>query len=895
MILIRKLALFIMLCPTILMGQSDSLDVQKRLTTQSEVSNTFILNSKDFSKGRIYDLHDAVRGQIPGMLFSKDGSNPNGNYELRYRGLKTINGNPEPINYFNGVRYSFIDLIEPLDIKSVSWESQASKTVSSGLGSANGVLFVETQEDTIGGFTFHQDFSFSFNTRKYNTLNTSEYVSLKGPGFDQGSSTDWWKEVIRTAFSTASFLSYNNVWKNTQYGLAGSFRNTQGVGNNTGFKQYYSRLRIDQNIIPDKLKLVLHANLSSRKGEPGFNETYKYATIYNPTAAILDPNSQFGGYSQSFLFDYSNPVAIIEQGIHERRQSHLLGTFHLTSENLIENLGFSLRGSFQKQDEIRGEYFPADSYFRGSQNQLNLFGYSNDLTHRAFDATIEYEKIFKSLKIKPRISYQYDFFNRESNRLNRRDLNFEPFKLDNIEQELDETRELSDWTLEEHTLLGMIASLGIEWEDKLSFNMSYSRNGSSRFSELNKWSSNIGLDLESDLFRLFKMNSDASLILRLGYFEMTNDAYAPHLYLRGYIQADSTYFEGISEIYASRNENPDLKGERTSEFSSHIEFNNKQRTVRSFITWYSNSSDDFISPVQVSSPPNFTNRTYVNLKDVLFKNSGVDLGTEVLYKLGKVKAKSRIQISFYNSSVVLKDVSLVDSEMTLLSSGGTYYPDLSSMFVTLIPGESPAQFWGLSYQGIADGQAVFDDINNNGFVPDLDDYIPLGSGLPNASLSLSQTMDFGKLEITTIIRGDFGHNIANSSRRRYEYLNQFNDYNIIQTPLYESFGFQQPFSSHYVESGSYLVVDNISFRYSLASQNLKAFSALTLGVDFNNILYLSGFSGPDPQVRLSDSGFGLNGSRNGFEFNPLVLSAGIDRINRYPLESSLTISLSAKF
>jgi iron complex outermembrane receptor protein len=53
---------------------------------------------------------------------------------------------------------------------------------------------------------------------------------------------------------------------------------------------------------------------TEKKSKNGFNEAFKYAGIYNPTAPVTstDPAyTRYGGYFQQILFDYYNPVAIL--------------------------------------------------------------------------------------------------------------------------------------------------------------------------------------------------------------------------------------------------------------------------------------------------------------------------------------------------------------------------------------------------------------------------------------------------------------------------------------------------------------------------------------------------------------------------------------------------------
>ncbi len=178
-----------------------------------------------------------------------------------------------------------------------------------------------------------------------------------------------------------------------------------------------------------------------------------------------------------------------------------------------------------------------------------------------------------------------------------------------------------------------------------------------------------------------------------------------------------------------------------------------------------------------------------------------------------------------------------------------------------------------------------------GFPPDEGDMVFLGSGLPSSSLGWINNIYSNHFDISFKFRGDFGHKIANLARQRYEIGDQFSDFNVIKSNLYEDFNHVQGFSSYYVEDGSYLLFESLSINYKLKKLNLKHVDQLSLALTLNNLFYVSSYTGLDPNARLTDSGGTLNGSRSNIEFNPSVMSPGIDRINRYPLERIISLSI----
>ena len=102
----------------------------------------------------------------------------------------------------------------------------------------------------------------------------------------------------------------------------------KGLQLNTGFNQLNGRINLTQRAFNDRLKFVVNLAATSRDADLGFDEAFRYATIYNPTSPVLADASDplfdtYDGYSQQILFDYYNPFAILDQNINIRNDKRL--------------------------------------------------------------------------------------------------------------------------------------------------------------------------------------------------------------------------------------------------------------------------------------------------------------------------------------------------------------------------------------------------------------------------------------------------------------------------------------------------------------------------------------------------------------------------------------------
>ncbi|HEX2396298.1 MAG TPA: TonB-dependent receptor plug domain-containing protein, partial [Bacteroidales bacterium] len=129
---------------------SQTVDTLQGLNDETISLNTFGAISKadagTFNKGHINHPYDLIRGKIAGLAVSKAGSNPNGFYEMRVRGLRTMDGNSFPAIIIDGVIGAFPENVDPNDIESIALLKDAAAASLYGLRGGSGVLIIETKK-----------------------------------------------------------------------------------------------------------------------------------------------------------------------------------------------------------------------------------------------------------------------------------------------------------------------------------------------------------------------------------------------------------------------------------------------------------------------------------------------------------------------------------------------------------------------------------------------------------------------------------------------------------------------------------------------------------------------------------------------------------------------------
>ncbi|MEZ4686679.1 MAG: hypothetical protein R3B47_11610 [Bacteroidia bacterium] len=102
------------------------------------------------------------------------------------------------------------------------------------------------------------------------------------------------------------------------------------------------------------------------------------------------------------------------------------------------------------------------------------------------------------------------------------------------------------------------------------------------------------------------------------------------------------------------------------------------------------------------------------------------------------------------------------------------------------------------------------------------------------------------------------------------------------------------FSSYYVEDASFLALDNATIGYTFDLGENSAFN-LRLYLSGQNLFFLTGYTGVDPNVRFADEGPQDNGGEALNEDNPNLLAPGLDRRSTYFRTMSVTFGINASF
>jgi len=873
---------------------------QKKKELTSAISN---VKSEEFNKGSVNNAAQLVQGKVAGLSINRPGGNPNQGFTMRLRGLSTIGANTQPLVVIDGVVGGSLDNVDPNDIESMDVLKDGSAAAIYGTRGSSGVIIVTTKKGRRG--TAQIDYNGMVTVEsvgKYpNVMNAEQWRALSaetGTGNDFGYSTDWFKETTRNAIQQTHNLSMSGGTNKTTYMASINVRDGDGVALNTGYNQLNGRLNLSQKALNDRLTVDLNIGATQRESQYGFDEAFRYASIYNPTAPVRsdDPAyDQYDGYFQQVLFDYYNPVAILEQNVNNGKDQRvnvaIKGTFEI-----IDGLKVDAFYSVQNQNFARGSYRDKNSYGTGSdRNGLARRSYDEN-SFQLFESTINYITDISGANLTILGGYSYQDFNYEGFSAEGGDFITDAFTYNNLHAAGDFNAGIGNVNSyrNTNTLIAFFGRVNLNVTDSWFLMASARYEGSSRFGAGNKWGLFPAVGAGVDLANILDIASMDNLKLRVSYGITGNqppDSYTSLLRLgpQGNFFYNGGFIPGYQPV---SNANEDLGWEKKGEFDVGLDFSMLDGKLYGSFDYYTRTTTDLLFQYNVPVPPNLYNTAWLNLGKI--QNSGLELTlTWNAVQAGDFSWSTTITPTYYlKNELVSLSGTYKGTELSYGTRdlGGMGAPGMSDVpLVRAVEGQPIGQLWAHTFVEVGPtGDLILQDTNEDGTIDDLDRVV-VGNGLPNAEFGWSNTFRYKNFDMNVFFRSVLGHDLNNTYRAFYEVPQVITSYNLPVTAadmrnkdtgvLLNSTS--DVLSSWHIENASFLALDNMSIGYNFDMSGSNAFRNIRVFVAGNNLFYITKYKGVDPSPRYDDGGN--------------VLIPGIDRRNTWFRTRSVSLGVNLGF
>jgi TonB-dependent starch-binding outer membrane protein SusC len=860
-------------------------------------------HAENFNNGNIHDPVQLLRGKVAGLEITRAGNYLNEPFSARIRGLNTLNGENKPILLIDGMPYTSLNLLDPMDISGAEVYKDGADY---GIRGIQGVLNFETikAKNYSQGFTFKTAFTTEGVSRLMPLLAPAEFISAGGKDYD--AKTDWRSLILKKTATQVYNLAFIHSFKNTDVRLSTNYRNANGVLKNTGFEQLNGRLHLQQRLFNNRLVINAQVAATSQQSEFGFVEAIEYAHNMNPTAPIYDnTQTKNGGYFEVLnTFGTYNPLSIVEQNWQRGKTMAYMGNLNI-DYNIANHFKANLILMWENQDNISGKFYSKTSYF-GGQNVGTGSKFHGVTVNDYLKANFAYNSYLGKINIKAQGGYEFQKIKYNQNAIYSTDFDknattFEDLALGKTGS--DSLSPILKTKQHDHKIIGFYGNTTLNYERTyyLSLNMRY--DGSSRFGVNNKWVTQPSVIVGIDFRRLLHLQGFSALKLRGGYSTTSAAPFRP-----GMTEA-AFYYDGKTTISETQLPNPDLSAEMKREWHSGLDFVFMGERLYGSFDVYKNKVSDVINAYNgLFFVPNTYATLWLNAWS--FQNKGVELtlrGTPISTN-GKMPFSWETGFTFNSNRTKLLSMenSYYNSGKKAENGKNEFYVGHAEWgcpepIVQVKEGENIGNFRGLIFAFLDNKGTPLFRVGDNKSVQfneiKTEDLTIIGNGLPKWTGSWSNNFKLKNLDLNFVLRGAFGHDLLSEYRSYYE-LNARPVFNQVKTknamPDLKDY---IHFSNYALEKGSFVKLDNISMGYTF--ENLGKIKSLRLYFSADNLLVLTGYTGSDPEVRYADGNLNYVPSIDSNYpnyLNSTNLITGIDRkATSYPLSKMVTLGLNAKF
>lgn len=863
---------------------------------------------QQFNKGLRMTVPDLLTGRVPGLIVSQPGGDPDAITDLRIRGISSIESTSAPLIVIDDVIVKNYNSVDPLDILHIEILKDAASSARYGVLGNAGVIRITTKRgepSSSGEITvrYHGTYSSSFKANQIEVLNAEQYRLFNSSGVpfsgsDFGSETTWQDEISQNGISHFHNLVLAGQNESTTYRISGIHRKNNTILKGSGNQQLRARVHFTHKTLNERLFLNGSISLLHEESTPGLEEIYRYATIFNPTAPIKD---EAGNYFETGSFDSYNPVAMLEQSEIklETHQMQFLLSGQYNLDFLMDGLSTKMNYSRELDDLRRSEYYGKNLLFRGGDSNGLALLTDSKIQSEYFESNIKYRGDSGRTKLIAQTGFNAfttDFSEKLTSASNFISDQFFYNSIGSVNDPDNGKSEIEN-RITRNSIYAYFGQVDISHNRTFSSTFILRREGSTRFGVNNKWGTFYGISAGMEWAKIVDISLFDQIYTRIGFGKTGQDA--PFDGISQLTFGTGPYLFNGSEFVPSirvvNNSNPDLKWEEKKELNLGVDIGVLSKRLTFSIDYFRNKVNDLIYEIPVDVPPNLIDRKWVNIGEI--ENKGVEMHFE--YHTSLLQDFHWTSTLLYSASSS-KLVSLSNSEFQFdeLPFATPGAPGMGSVFLMqVVEGGKIGEFVGPEFAGF-DSEGRWEFVNANGEIVTSDELTQndnkvIGNGLPDFTVGLNNRFQLNNWDIELFWQGVFGHDLVNSYNLFYENPTSLGgNYNIVESarelPLREG----PFFSDYYVEDATYFRLQNLTIAYDFNLSEDASVNKLRFYTSGNNLWTFTGFTGVDPEVRLSSFPPTDSGTPQRIRS---VLIPGIERRNIWPTQTSLLLGVVIEF
>lgn len=884
---------------------------------KSDLSGSVVaVRAEEINRGAVTSPQELIQGKIPGLsVISGDGGPASGSI-IRIRSGASLNASNDPLVIIDGIPTSndaapgtpnVLSTINPNDIETFTVLKDASATAIYGSRASNGVIIITTKKGTEGkiNVVYNSTYSYKDPYKRINVMNGNEfYHSILEQYKEQdvyntisnlvdmypSVSTNWQDEIFQGGLSTDQNIAISGKANFLPFRVSFGYNKERGTLKTSDYERYTGTINLNPKLFNNHLSIDINVKGTINNNRFASSDAVGSAVSYDPTKPVYvsadDPNgyngfynwtsNQGGGVYQPNANAATNPLSILydtnDKGVTKRSLGNIQFDYKIHS---FEDLHLNLNLGYDVA-KATGDYYVNPYSFQAALDsdfsQLGQgYSWNNLRRNHLLDFYVNYVKYFEPIKSNIDLMFGYSW----------QHFYYKDFSQQKSNQAIDNFSEISaptGWTWNdnekryfrddskaypwENYLISYFGRLNYSLMDRYLLTVTLRRDGSSRFSDNNRWGTFPSVALAWNIINENFIKNTSSVLsglkLRLGYGITGQQEIDDYLYLPNYIISTNmnTQYNG-TYLLKPDSYSPDLKWEETSTYNIGLDYGFLNNRINGSVEFYIKKTKDLLNTVNAPAGTNFSNQIVANVGKM--ENKGIEFNINAV----AIQTKDFSWDINYN-------ITWNDSKITKLTT--SYNSDYEGIVAAYAPfgtgtplsrhqiDNSPYTFW--LYQQVYDEngkpiQNAIVDRNNNGVIDEGDRYFTGKNPLADVYMGLGSLFKYKNWDLGFNLRASIGNyifnaqNADNGTYNNYGGLGVLSNYNKDAIDFTGGFKYLDSTESRltdlYLENASYLKMDNITVGYTFNRFFTSKLSG-RISASVQNVFTITKYSGLDPEL-----------------------------------------------
>jgi TonB-linked SusC/RagA family outer membrane protein len=777
------------------------------------------------------------------------------------------------------------------------------------------------------------------NAQQYATLVTeayanggstipSDYSAIIASGLQGGSGFNYQDFVTQKGLITNYSLSASGGTEQNRYLISGSYFQQNGIVQQSGFKKYVVRLN-DDATLTKFLKAGVSATFTNANqtgagdgtGNPFYSTVLQNAIQANP---ITSPYNADGSYSYNNITSFTPNLAryLTEQKFNKTANTSLFTSAYL-DVTLLKNLTFRSTFGINYNNVHPKTYQP--QYYLGPNDQRSQSALIESRIENVSWVWSNYFNYNKTFEDNSNFSFT---LGQEAQRNYGSGISVTGYDVpaDASLQYLSAARASSSAIRSSQydgSLLSYFGRANYNFRDRYLLTGTLRFDQTSRFLGSNRTgvfpSLGAAWNISNENF-LKDVTAVSQLKLRASWGRVGNQNAAPNYGYASTAVNNQNYILGVDQSRApglaiATLSNPALKWEtaETADIGIDAAFLDNKLTFTG--DYFQRTTKDMIALLPV---PDFRGQAPASANVGTLRNRGLELALSYRNEIGKFQYNVGVNFTKINNVITsLGGANPIASGNVLSQIGNTTRTDV---------GREVAYFYGLQAEGIFHSQAEADgylnaagtalqpgakagdvkyqDTNGDGKI-DGSDYTYLGSATPSFTYGASLNLAYSGFDFKVLFYGVQGAEAVNAAAFNLDKSSNFaglwtnfyadrmdrwtpsnpnsNQPRVTSNDTNNGGGYNDKFSSRYVENASFLRARNMELGYSLPKVVIDKFkiNGFRVFASVDNVFTITKYRGLDPEI-----------SASGYYGNPLAY--GVD-FGNYPQPRTYRLGFNVQF